>query len=72
MKKLALLLIILILPFAIMAQGRSDDAPRGERARSPRAVGGPGPPPGVPIQGLFVLLAAGGLYGYKKLRDYNK
>ena len=72
MRKLALIIAIMLMPFAIFAQGRSGDAPRNERAQSPRAPGGgPGVPPAVPIQGLVVLLAAGGLYGYKKLKDYN-
>lgn len=33
----------------------------------------PGPPPGTPIDGgLGLLLAAGGLYGYKKLKKAKK
>ena len=35
--------------------------------------GGPGAPPAVPVDGgLSILLAAGGAYGLKKLRDKKK
>ncbi len=37
------------------------------------AFAGPGGPPATPIDGgLSILLAAGGLYGIKKLRDSRK
>lgn len=36
------------------------------------AFAGPGAPPATPIDGgLSLLLAAGGAYGLKKLRDHN-
>ncbi|MEQ9306254.1 MAG: hypothetical protein RJQ14_20230 [Marinoscillum sp.] len=37
------------------------------------AIAGPGAPPATPIDGgLSLLLAAGGVYGIKKLRDSRK
>jgi len=39
----------------------------------PAMAQGPGGPPATPIDGgLSLLLAAGGLYGLKKIRDYRK
>ena len=69
MKKILLILFLVVAPLiSINGQGNSDYG-RGQ-GRGPR--NGPGPPPAVPIDGgLFALLAAGGLYGAKKLRDYN-
>lgn len=58
MKKILFILTLIIIPIVeLFAQGSG---------------GGPGVPPAVPIDGgLVALLAAGGLYGAKKLRDYR-
>lgn len=67
MKKYIFILLLAIIPFlAIEAQGNSGGR-GGGRGDSP------GVPPAIPIDGgLSVLLIAGGIYGAKKLRDYNR
>ena len=69
MKKIFIILVLALIPVMDMAaQGTGYGRGSG---RGPRD--GPGPPPAVPIDGgLTILLAAGGLYGAKKLRDHMK
>ena len=58
MKKLASLLLLLLFPLIMIAQGTGLPGP------------GPPPPPGLPIDGgLLFLLIAGIVYGVKKLKN---
>ena len=59
MKKLASLLLLLLFPLIMIAQGTGLPGP-----------GPPPPPPGLPIDGgLLFLLIAGIVYGVKKLKN---
>mgnify|MGYP001152013775 CR=1 FL=1 len=61
MKKLASLLLLLLFPLIMIAQGTGLPGPRTPP---------PPPPPGLPIDGgLLFLLIAGIVYGVKKLKN---